>query len=151
MLISEGIEVHDFYSTNNDYEFIGYLPVLDIERHSYYTLENLNTKSVHKRVSAIFGLINSTGYLINEFRFNNPYTKLEFKKYKIRGSYEDYLESQIKIKKEVLDKPYVLVFVGCDDGDVGMRFKDKEQALEFLEIAENFDDVYFHPDCNIVS
>lgn len=47
-----------------------------------------------------------------------------------------------KIKQHMVDNPVVLFFKGCDDGHVGKRFKTKEDAMEYLQLIDVFEDVF---------
>lgn len=38
--------------------------------------------------------------------------------------------------------PIVVFFFGCDDGHVGMRFATRQNALEFLNAMEVFEDIF---------
>ncbi len=38
--------------------------------------------------------------------------------------------------------PVAVIFKGCDDGSVGLRFKTKDDAMEFLSCLTVFEDVF---------
>lgn len=49
------------------------------------------------------------------------------------------------MEKHIKDNPFVLVFRGSNR-DKGMRFKNREEAIEFLNIFTYFDEVMEEPD-----
>lgn len=149
MLIHEGVDVQDFYKKiSANEEFLGYLPVLDHERHSYHSCENLGSDTSHIRVVPVLGEYSPMLDKDENFRLSD---------YELYYHYDLSKKAPRKLKKEwecnrdrVLDnirkKPYFVIFVGCDDSSYCMRFTNKEEALEYLELAENIDDIFDDPD-----
>lgn len=46
------------------------------------------------------------------------------------------------MKKHILENPYVLIFKGCDDGHVGLRFSSKDEVYSYLKSLEVFENVF---------
>lgn len=136
---SDGIEIPDYFRTRTkDDEFLGFLPVLD-EALNYYSVENIGECTEYNRVTPIFG------------KFSDIMTDLEYwyeKDIHPKAREEDKLQHEY-YRDEALERvrthKYCVWFVGCDDGDIFMRFIDKEDALNFISTVEFFDEIYEHP------
>ncbi len=93
---------------------------------------------------------------------NNPYDENDKKRFFLFDSEDSKLFSYEKkphsqehhiVKKPNFDEkikyyndnPIVLFFLGCDDGHVGKRFKTKNDAMEFLQLLDVFEDVFEFP------
>lgn len=150
MFIDDAVVEQWYITPGRGGEFLGYLPVHSTDDYSYYTIENLKQNSEFKRVSVVLGYDKSDRISLNEMSYYDLLSKSEFKARKFRGSYEDYLAKRDEIVDNICKKPYFVVFIGCDDGDICMRFKDKEHALKYLsEQIVYFDDVYEDPNMMI--
>ncbi|WNA15761.1 hypothetical protein XaC1_118 [Xanthomonas phage XaC1] len=143
-------KVEKWYITlGNGGEFLGYLPVYSAD-YTYYTIQNINQNCEFDRVSVVLGYENSDRLSLIEMSYYELLSKAEFKARKFRGSYEDFLAKRDEILDNIFRNPYFIVFVGCDDGDICMRFKDKEHALKYLtEQIVYFDEVYQDPNMMI--
>lgn len=145
MLINNNVTVNKFYIESKYRTFIGFLPVQDVERHNYYTVENIHPDSEYKRVSPVMGMNSPFPYCSEEYFVDKDLIKKEnFKRTGLRGSYEEYVKKYYEVKDNIKNNPYLLIFVGCDDGDIAMRFPDLTAALNYIqnEIVY-FDEVYF--------
>lgn len=138
---SDNIKVNKFYVSSKYNEFLGYIPVLDHDTHSYYTVQNDHEHKNFERVSPIMGRYDHE--LITEveewyFRQSLPPKSRE----------EDVLRHEL-YRDEYIERfsthKYCVWFIGCDDGDSFMRFESKESALEFLSNIDFFDEIYIHP------
>lgn len=45
------------------------------------------------------------------------------------------------IEKYILDHPVIVLFMGNDDTHYGIRFKTEQQAMEFLSLLNDFEDI----------
>lgn len=144
MFLEDKVTVPEYYTSSTLRDFFGFVPVLDCETHSYYSVENEHPDAEFKRVTPVFGGIRNAPYCMEEyFLERGVIEKKDYKKSDISGTYEQYLEHYKKVLDNIKNNPYLLTFVGCDDGDTGIRFPDKETALKY---AQNeivyFDEVY---------
>lgn len=124
-----------------DSELLGYLPVFDEEFNaiSYYSCENLHPDREHNRVVPCYQYSIGDNWTTAEENFfmleelhpkSREEDKLRHEIYR-----DDYIQN-------FNDNKYVVIFVGCDDGDKIMRFKDREHAIEFLEGITYYDEIY---------
>lgn len=81
------------------------------------------------------------------FLFDSEYSKLfSYEKKPHSKEYHTVKKPDFEQKiKYYNDNPIVLFFLGCDDGHVGMRFKTKTNAMEFLQMLTVFEDVFEFP------
>ena len=143
MLINN-VTVNKFYIDDKYRTFFGFLPVLDIETHNYFSVANIHPDSEYKRVSPVMGINTPYPYCMEEYFVDKDLIKKEdYKKSGHKGSYEDYVKKYYDVKENIKNNPYLLIFVGCDDGDVGMRFPDETAALNYIQNeVVYFDEVY---------
>ena len=147
MIIQGGITVHSLYTIRHGTRFLGFLPVLDTDTHNYYTLENEYPDAEYKRVSPVLGGDRRYPYCSVEYIAEGDLIKKEnYKKSGYKGTYEEYVQRYNQVKEHIKNNPYLLIFVGCDDGDTGMRFPDEASAINYIsnEIVY-FDEVYEDP------
>lgn len=91
--------------------------------HSYYALKG----------HGVAFLADYTGVpLDKQFIFNSESTYLNGASGKPKDAYHAH----------IMDNPVVVVFHGCDDGHVGMRFSSKDAAVAFVDVLDTFDDVF---------
>lgn len=145
MLLTENdnIQVNKFYMKRNASDFLGFLPVLDPDVHSYYSVSNEHPNKIFDRVSPVFGGYNMSIKTDQEYWYaqetlpsgTRHNTILEHEFYR-----DEWLERFKRCK-------YCVWFVGCDDGDKFMRFESKDDALDFLNNIDFFDEINEHPLC----
>lgn len=137
--------MHDMVNTSWGFRFnselLGYLPVFDEDFNaiSYYSCENLHPEREYNRVVPCYH------YNVNEdwqsaeeeFFMRESLHKKAREDQKLR--HEVYRDDYIKNFNE---NKYVVIFVGCDDGDKVMRFKDREAAIEFLNSITYYDEIF---------
>lgn len=137
------IKVNPFYMNRNASDFLGFLPVLDHEENSYYTVENIHPEKNYERVSPVFGEYNTDVRTEKEWWYEQEQLP--------KGSREVHVLDHEFYRGEVLERiarcPYCVWFVGCDDGDKFMRFESKEAALEFFKYIDFYDEIDAHPLC----
>ena len=137
---TDNIEIKEYYKTRFGCELMGFMPALDSEVHSYYTVENIHPNAEYSRVSPVFG------------KYCDAMTDLEL--WYEAGVPKGLREEQRLLHELYRDEyllrtqthKYCVWFEGCDDGDSFMRFESKESALEFLEETNFFDEIYEHPE-----
>ncbi len=149
MVLNEKITVNPFYTKSAiKSELFGFLPVFDVDRHGYYSVKNDHPQAEFERITPVLGRICDYPYCSGEYIADHKLIpKEQFKKYNkthgIKGTYTDYVNNYNAVKKNIAENPYLLVFVGCDDGDTGMRFPDRETALDYIQNQiVYFDEVY---------
>lgn len=136
---TDGIEVQSYFRTRtkND-EFLGFLPVLN-DALNYYSVPNIGVNTEVERVTPVFG------------KFSDVMTDIEYwyeKDISPKAREEDKLQHEYyrdEFLERVKTHKYCVWFVGCDDGDIFMRFFDKEDAVSFISTVEFFDEIYNHP------
>lgn len=134
MILQSNVTVNKSYIDSKYRKFLGFLPVHDDENLNYFTVENIHPDSEYKRVSPVMGINMSLPYCSEEYFVDKDLIKKEdFKKSGRRGSYEDYVKKYYEVKDNIKNNPYLLIFVGCDDGDVAMRFPDETAALNYIQ------------------
>ena len=74
--------------------------------------------------------------------FNERAYKSQFQKKHSKEFHFVKREGFDTLKQYIVDHPVVLFFKGCDDGHVGKRFKTKEEAFEYLQLIDVFEDVF---------
>lgn len=140
---SDNIKIASYYTKRSDTEFLGFLPALDPDEHSYYTVSNEHPHRDYDRVSPIFGVLN----LNIRTELEHWYIQPELPK----GSRLKLVLNHELYRDEVIERiercPYCVWFVGCDDGDKFMRFENKEAALEFFKYIDFFEEIVSHPLC----
>ncbi|SOK58410.1 hypothetical protein [Yersinia phage fHe-Yen9-04] len=125
----------------NDSELLGYLPVFDEDHKaiSYYSCENMHPEYEYRRVVPCYQYKVSEDWTAAE----EDFFMQEHLPKKSRGylvlQHEIYRDDYIK---NFQDNKYVVIFVGCDDGDKVMRFKDRDSAINFLESITYYDEIF---------
>lgn len=140
------------------YTLLGFLPLLS-DCYQYYTMkaeysldtsivEDLMNRQIWKdytkneitHVSPIFGGIDPS------FQTDTEYYAAEQQKWVEDGlphkkSFTFKDDERLEILKNRSENQYILFFHGCDDGHFALRFKNAQDAKEYLEMVETFDDV----------
>lgn len=128
---------------------IGFIPVQE-PNNAYVKYHSVECEHpTYKRVVPVFAIApNQTQQVysktkkqmvtqpIPEFVFDSEYAKLQSKKKEIAEAMKKHLE----------DNPFVLFFKGCDDGHKGMRFKNEQEAMEYLQMFDFFEEVISEDD-----
>lgn len=138
--------MHDKVNTSwafrfNDSELLGYLPVFDEDFNaiSYYSCENLHPEREYNRVVPCYHYNVRDDWTSNEEEFfmqESLHPKAREDQVLRHEIYrDDYINNYNENK-------YVVIFVGCDDGDKVMRFKDRNAAIEFLEGITYYDEIF---------
>lgn len=144
-----------FYPKLDDYfkswidgsELVAVIPTLD-ENHpkhrAYYaSCHQLSAVFLYENPSSFSGLeqpINSPRY----FLFDSEYDQLfsyEKKEYSQQFHHVPQKGFETNIQK-LNQKPFILFFYGCDDGHVGKRFPTKQDALEYLQCIQYFEEIF---------
>lgn len=124
-------------------DFLGFLPVLDHENNSYYTVSNEHPEREYERVSPIFGEYNDTIRTELEWWYEQPELP--------KGTRLEQVLNHEFYRGDVLERidrcNYCVWFVGCDDGDKFMRFESKKDALDFFKYIDFYDEIEEHPLC----
>lgn len=140
--------IPDYYKKfSSNSKLITILPALqkdDNNAQPYYSVGLSDDDN--KRVSPVFLIINPSFDIDNFseddlFIFDNEilysYDRNKYGKLKKTKS-ADF----DKIIQNIYQNPVVLVFQGCDDGHVAKRFKNQDEAFEFLNLLDVFEDVF---------
>lgn len=138
--------IHDKVNTSwvytfNSSELLGYLPVLDEDYNaiSYYSCENMHPNSEHKRVVPCYHFNVNDDYILSDEEFFMQECLPPKSREDLVLFHEVYRDDFIKNFNE---KKFIVIFVGCDDGDKYMRFKDRESAIEFLNSITYYDEIF---------
>ncbi|QOI72160.1 hypothetical protein pEaSNUABM50_00136 [Erwinia phage pEa_SNUABM_50] len=125
----------------NDSELLGYLPVFDEEYKaiSYYSCENMHPEYEYRRVVPCYQYKVSDEWTSSEEDFFMQEKLPKKSREDLVLQHEIYRDDYIK---NFQDNKYVVIFVGCDDGDKVMRFKDRESAIKFLEGITYYDEIF---------
>lgn len=122
-------------------ELLGWLPVFDEDFNAitYYSCRNEHPEAEYNRVVPCFHIQVSDDWTTckEDFFFLEKLRKGAREKDVLL--HEIYRDDYIKNFNE---NKFVVLFVGCDDGDKVMRFKDREAAIEFLECTEYYDEIF---------
>jgi hypothetical protein len=139
------VKVDDYfkkYTTGS--KLIGFIPVKDSNNAliSYYSVACEHP--IYKRVVPVFAIpphrtqpvyVKATKKMVDkplpEFVFDSEDSALNSKKKEVSSA----------MKKHFDENPFVLFFKGCDDGHKGMRFKNEQEAMEYLQMFDFFDEV----------
>lgn len=122
-------------------ELLGYLPVFDEDFNaiSYYSCENLHPEREYNRVVPCYHYKVYDGWMSNEEEFFMQESLHPTAREDQVLRHEIYRDDYIKNYNE---NKYIVIFVGCDDGDKVMRFKDREHAIEFLNSITYYDEIF---------
>lgn len=143
MLKIDEIKVIDYFKKFvSGSNLLGFIPVQDHEQHSYYSVECEHP--IYKRVVPVFAVppkrvqqvyIKSKQTMVEqpvpEFVFDSEDSKLRSKQKEVAEAMQKHIE----------ENPFVLFFMGCDDGHKGMRFKNEQEAMEYLQMFDFFDEI----------
>lgn len=158
-LLERAGEVPDYYKTWIDgSKLVAVLPALNKDHpdsRSYYSVGVIkdSIEDDNIRVSPVHMLINEKFYDVVEdqydplnkfFLFDTESSKL-YAYEKMPHSQKNHLVKKADFAKNmqyIIDHPVVLFFKGCDDGHVGKRFKTQEEAFEYLQMIEVFEDIF---------
>lgn len=160
LLNKEQVKIKNSYYTKErkPYELLGFIPLVT-DFHEYYAIaldeplpdsivqyyveRNLWTDSERSsitHVSPVYG-----GYNPNFISDNEYYAEQE-QSWKKNGlphnkqfTFSD--EQRTCIINYRNNNIYILFFLGCDDGDVALRFSNEKEASKFLSIIESFEDI----------
>lgn len=121
-------------------EFLGLTPV---ENKEQYDNQSVVSQDTNKNVVPVFG-IPSPIIIPTYSTAKKEIVNMEFPGF-IFSSEKGKLEHKNKeivagMKKKIEENPYVIVFVG-KKSQQGMRFKNKEEALELMNSFEFFDEI----------
>lgn len=138
--------IHDKVNVNwnnvfKSSELLGYLPVFDEDFNaiSYYSCENLHPDSEFKRVVPCYHYNVSDDWTTNEEEFFMREALHPKAREDLVLRHEIYRDDYIKNFNE---NKFVVIFIGCDDGDKVMRFKDRTSAIEFLDSITYYDEIF---------
>lgn len=152
-------EVPEYYRTwIREAELVAIIPALEKDNpksRGYFSVGSLvnGEKNDQIRVSPVFmyvndGFFDSTTEEYNPeikcFIFDSEVSKLYIHQKKLHSQQYEYIKKDTfeEVKAHIIANPVVLYFKGCDDGHVGKRFKNKEEALEYLQLIDVFEDIF---------
>jgi hypothetical protein len=138
---------------------VAVLPALEKDNpnsQSYYSVGSIQNGSEQDqiRISPVHMYINEnfedltkqkTDYNINRcFTFESENSKLYSYEKMPHSQKSHFVKRQTfeEMKEHIIANPVVLFFMGCDDGHVGKRFKNKEEAFEYLNLIDVFEDIF---------
>lgn len=127
-------------------ELLGFVPVLNSAE--YIDSSVSATESKHNRVVPVFGIpsprivptYSTSKKEMVEMELPGFIFEVEENKLKDR-----HKETAAEMKKNIADNPYVLFFMG-EKSHQGMRFKDKNEALELMSSFDFFDELVGEPE-----
>jgi hypothetical protein len=139
-MIHDKVNVNWTFCYNSD-RLLGYLPVFDEDFRaiSYYSCENMHPEAEHRRVVPCYHYHIWEDWMTSEEEYYMQETLSPKTSYNSVLHHEIYRDDYIKNYNE---NKFVVMFVGCDDGDKFMRFKDRESAIEFLESITYYDEIF---------
>ncbi len=160
-MLERHVEIPDYFKDWIDGgRLVAVIPALDLDDEkcqSYYSvgsLKNPEGAAQNIRVSPVYMYVN-TGFTdyslpqeansgVRNFTFDTEDGKLySYEKMKHTQEYHYVKKPTFEEMKAHLEAhPVVLFFYGCDDGHVGKRFKTKEDAFEYLECMNVFEDIF---------
>lgn len=131
--------------------FLGFIPFGNIDYAAeYYTVplkEKIKVKNtVVDHVSPVFlgcpdiwseQEISARTYIEEHIK-----NKTRAKKYKTKKLTEEEISHYELVLENRKNKPFVLFFVGGDDQSSFLRFADQNEAKEYLEMADCFEDLF---------
>lgn len=146
------VKINPYFLKMKGLSFLGYIPFGNNDyRFEYYTVlleEKLTLESgkVVDHVGVIFEGVNESIWSDQEMEAKDLLKKNEEKLKEKKPKEKELLSSQSLEKyKKIIDnrtsKPYLLFFVGGDDQSSFLRFKNREDALNHLELADFFEDL----------
>ncbi len=119
------------------------------DTHSYYSVASKTHENI--RLSPVFMYVNQEftedellhgnqkkRVFVFDTEFDKLYTYVTNKnenKFEKRVSFETH-------KNYIAEHPVVLIFKGCDDGHVGLRFKNEADAMKYLDALVVFEDIF---------
>lgn len=141
-------QIEDYFKKYREKEPFTILPALeyhDRDAQPYYSVGIISDDNI--RVSPVFLLVNPDFNISNFettknifiFDNENPYVY----ETNIYGTTRKQKAKNFdEIVNHIAQHPVMLIFKGCDDGDIAKRFKTKEDAIEFLALLEKFEDIF---------
>lgn len=139
MLIFDKVDT--YVGGGKDLDFLGYVPVLDPTYNgcAYYSCENVHPEREYERVVPCY-------HLNVENEWINPTEQWCMQPSLPRGVHHDLVLQHQVLKDDYIERfntmKYIVMFIGCDDGDKIMRFLNKEHALEYLNSVSSFEEIY---------
>ncbi len=160
-MLERHIELADYFKYWIDgARLVAVIPALDLDDEkcqSYYSvgsLKNPEGTPENIRISPVYMYVNDcfTDYSEPQeakagrrnFVFDTEDSKLySYEKVKHSQEYHFVKKPTFEAMKAHIEAhPVVLFFYGCDDGHVGKRFKTQEDAFEYLECMNVFEDIF---------
>lgn len=157
-LLERHVEVPDYFKYwINDAKLVAVIPALDLNDEncqSYYSVGSLknNGEAENIRISPVYmyendGFVDDTmpnSGLRRSFIFDTEHSKLYSYEKKQHSQEYHFVKKPTfdEMKAHIESHPIVLFFYGCDDGHVGKRFKTKEDAFEYLQCMNVFEDIF---------
>lgn len=122
-------------------ELLGFVPVLNDVQYADNSVSAMHSK--HARVVPVFGIpsprivptYSTSKKEMVDMELPGFVFEVEEKKLK-----DKHKETAIEMKQEIAANPYVLFFMG-EKSHQGMRFKNKEEALELMSSFDFFDEI----------
>lgn len=141
-MLMQNIELYNnLQFQSREMETLGYLPVLDLEALRYFTLPTTAKNPELSRVSFIQGFFDNT-FITPKEEF---YLKDKVEKHLSQQIKDDYTLNRQSFIDNFNNHKYCVMFWGFDDSHYFMRFKDKNQAVDFLNNIDFFDQIIEHP------
>ena len=153
LLKIDDVKVNDYFKKHiTGSTLIGFVPVKDPDDGiiSYYSVACGH--SIYKRVVPVFAIPpNRTQQIFSTAKRAMVEQKLpdfvfDSENFKLTNKNKEIADS---MKKHLEENPFVLFFRGGDDGHKGMRFKNEQEAMEYLEMFDFFDEVIHEEDMQI--
>lgn len=156
-LLERAGEIPGYYKTWIDgSKLIAVLPALSLDderAQSYYSVGSIKNEGAENiRISPVFIYLNEEFKELNDnkfegskfFLFDTEFDKLySYEKKKHTQEYHFVKKDSFEVmKNHIVENPVVLFFKGCDDGHVGKRFKTQEEAFEYLQMIDVFEDIF---------
>ncbi|AFC21589.1 hypothetical protein GAP32_139 [Cronobacter phage vB_CsaM_GAP32] len=138
-MIHDNIEVNCNHLLNRT--LLGFLPVFDVEYNSisYYSVENIHPNREYERVVPCYHLEVSDDWVCEQEHFFMQECLPPKSRENLVLLHEIYRDEYID---NFTNKKYIVIFVGCDDGDKIMRFKDHNDAVKFLNGISYYDEIF---------
>ena len=158
-LLKKYEELPEYFRTwRREAELVAVLPALkydDPKSQPYFSVPSIKNLDDYKqiRLSAVFMYVNDGfndgvsepyNHDIKFFAFNTEESKLYSYEKKPHSQQYHYVKKDTyeEMKAHIVSHPVVLYFQGCDDGHVGKRFKTKEEAMEYIQLIDVFEDIF---------
>jgi len=152
-------ELPEYFRTwRKDAELVAVIPALDHnddKSRSYFSVGTIKDGEENNniRISPVFMYVNEDYFdsLTNNYHpdmkcfiFDSEDSKLYKHEKKPHSQQYHYVKNSNyeEMREYIISHPIVLYFKGCDDGHVGKRFKTKDEAFEYLQLIEVFEDIF---------